>query len=386
MKPKYEIAEILQLYQQNFLKKYKTNNQVLRTFSALKKCRTSALGGHKKACTSCGNIQINYNSCRNRHCPKCQAVAREKWIMQRETELLNVPYFHIVFTLPHEFNSIAKKFPKVFYNALFHASWQTIQTLASDNKFLGAKTSMTAVLHTWGQQLALHPHLHCIVPGGGINKKKQWVFPKKYQKNKRKIKYLFPKKVLSIVFKAKFMACLRKQIQIPQEIARKVVRKNWVVYAKQPFIGPKAVIEYLGRYTHKIAISNHRLTDIKYGKVSFKYKDYSDDQKNKIMTLDASEFIRRFSLHIIPSGFRKMRHYGMLASRNKAVDLNIAKDFFGLKLWTKQKINWEVIAKEKLNINPNFCKHCKQNTMVIIQNIEPKRGPPIIDAKPNYDF
>jgi len=313
-------------------------------------------------------------------------VARERWVKQRESELLDVPYFHIVFTLPHEFNKLAKQNPKEFYNALFRASWLTIQTFANDKKHLGAKTSMTAVLHTWGQQLLLHPHLHCIVPGGGINKKGKWVFPEKYQKNKRKVKYLFPKKALSKVYRAKFMSCLREEIKIPQNIAKEVMKKQWVVYAKQPFFGPKAVIEYLGRYTHKIAISNHRLTDIKNGMVSFKYKNYSKDENCKIMSLEASEFIRRFALHILPIGFRRMRHYGMLSSRSKSIDLNIAKEYFKLERWVKQKINWKDIAQEKLNIRLDFCSLCKKDTMILIETMERKRGPPIMKIKPNYDF
>ncbi len=309
--------------------------------------------------------------------------------MEREAELLEVPYFHMVFTLPHELNILAVQNPKEFYNALFKASWQTIQTFAADPAHLGAKTSVTAVLHTWGQQLSLHPHLHCIVPGGGINTKGAWVFPKKYSKNKRKVKYLFPKRALSKVYRAKFMAALREEIAIPQNIAAAVMTKNWVVYAKRPFLGPKAVMEYLGRYTHKIAISNHRIIDVSDGKISFKYKDYRKAGSQKIMVLSAHEFIRRFALHVLPKGFRKMRHYGMLASRNKATDLNKAKAFFNLELWVKQKISWEQIAKVKLKINPNLCQICKTETMVVVENIEPCRGPPVFNNKaimPNYEF
>ena len=307
--------------------------------------------------------------------------------MEREAELLEVPYFHMVFTLPHEFNILAIQFPKAFYNALFKAAWQTIQTFAADPKYLGAKTSVTAVLHTWGQNLSLHPHLHCIVPGGGINTKGEWVFLKKYRKSKRKEKYLFPKKAISIVYRAKFMAALREEVAIPQNIAAAVMRKDWVVYAKRPFSSPKTVMEYLGRYTHKIAISNHRILDISNGKVTFKYNDYKT-KANKTMVLNATEFIRRFSLHVLPKGFRKIRHYGMLASRNKATDLNKAKAFFNLELWVKQKISWEVIAKVKLKINPNLCQICKTQTMVVVEMIDPCRGPPVINKaiEPNHAF
>jgi len=378
MKPKYEISEILNLYKKDFLQKHTASNQVLRTLNALQICRTAELGGHVLVCKECGSIENRYNSCRNRHCPKCQQVAKERWIIDRESELLDVPYFHIVFTLPHELNTLAKKHPKQVYDALFRASWQTISTFAKDHKHIGGKTGMTAVLHTWGQQLSLHPHLHCIVPGGGLNQQGKWLFPKKYaHKSKRNIKYLFPKKALSKVFRAKFMAELRKKCEIDQKIAKVVMSKEWVVYAKRPFLGPKQVIEYLGRYTHKIAISNHRLVNVESGKVTFRYKDYKTKEHSKTMTLDAVEFIRRFSLHILPSGFMKMRHYGILASRNKAVDLNKAKEFFGLEKWVKQKISWQTIAKEKLNINPLQCKHCGKPSLVLFRSIKADRAPPV---------
>ena len=300
---------------------------------------------------------------------------------------MDVPYFHIVFTLPHELNTLAKQYPREVYNALFRASWQTMQTFSADVKHLGAKTGMTAVLHTWGQNLSLHPHLHCIVPGGGIAKNGSWVFPKKYKgKSSRKVKYLFPKRAMSKVYRAKFMACLRGQITIPQSIAKVVFQKEWVVYAKQPFLGPKQVIEYLGRYTHKIAISNHRLLSIANGDIIFKYKDYSNSGINKTMHLKATEFIRRFSLHVLPHGFVRMRHYGILASKNKAVELNKAKEYFGLEKWEKQKIAWEKIAFEKFNIQPNHCPKCKCNTLEISEVLPPERGPPTNKIRPNHEF
>ncbi len=372
------MAQVLNLYKEDFLQKHKTASHQLRTLNALQICRTSVLGGHVLKCKQCSHVEIRYNSCRNRHCPKCQQVAKERWIMERESELLDVPYFHIVFTLPHELNPLAKQYPKQVYNSLFRSSWQTIDTFAKDPRHIGAKTGMTSVLHTWGQQLSLHPHVHCIVPGGGINPQGKWVFPKKYaNKSRRKVKYLFPKKALSKVFRAKFMAELREELKISQPMAKAVMSKDWVVYAKRPFLGPKQVIEYLGRYTHKIAISNHRLVDITGGKVSFKYKDYKTGGYSKTMTLESAEFIRRFCLHILPHGFMKMRHYGILSSRSKAVDLNKAKEFFGLGKWEKQKISWEIIAKEKLNINPFQCKKCGQVSLEIIQVINAERAPPI---------
>ena len=288
--------------------------------------------------------------------------------------------------MPSELNELALKHPKELYDALFKASWQTLQQFSADTQYLGAKIAMSAVLHTWGQNISLHPHLHCIVSGGGLNQKGKWVFPGKGKKAQRKIKYLFPKRALSIVYRAKFMAALREEINIPQSIAREVMRKKWVVYAKQPFLGPKSVIEYLGRYTHKIAISNHRIQSIDNGKIGFKYKDYKTESFDKSMVLDAPEFIRRFSLHVLPKGFRRMRHYGILASRNKTKELNLAKDYFGLEKWVKQKLSWEEIAKEKLNINPNYCSTCKKDTLLITELIEPNRGPPFLELKPSNEF
>jgi hypothetical protein len=344
------------------------------------------LGGHKKKCSKCAHEQIAYNSCRNRHCPKCQGVNRERWIMEREAELLEVPYFHIVFTLPHELNALAMKHPKEVYNALFRSAWQTIQCFAKDPKHLGAKTGMSAILHTWGQNMSLHPHLHCIVPGGGIDTKGEWTKPvRSAKKSNRDVKYLFPKRALSQVFRAKFVQALRKQIQIPQSTSKVLFKKSWVVYAKQPFLGPKQVVEYLGRYTHKIAISNHRLLSVDQDKITFRYKDYKAGAMQKIMQLTAVEFIRRFAMHILPHGFTRIRHYGILASKNKQKELNLAKESLGQAPWEKQTISWQKIAQEKLGIEENKCPKCKSLTLKIITTILPERGPPN-NFKPSNEF
>ena len=322
-------------------------------------------------CKSCGVETISYNSCRNRHCPKCQVINKERWIIDRESELLPVPYYHMVFTLPHHFNELLPCFDKEIYNALCSAAWQTIQTFADDPKYLGAKTGMVSILHTWGQQLWLHPHVHCIVPGGGITPSNKW------KHCKYKGKYLFPKRALSPVFRAKFMAALRKKIDVPQHIAKKAFQTKWVVYAKRPFASPKTVIEYLGRYTHKVAISNHRLTDVNGKTVSFHYKDYRDAAKKKQLTLSGVEFLRRFAAHVLPSGFVRIRHYGFLASKNKNTELNIAKKDLGLPEWRKIKYSWIQIAKDKLNYNPNLCPDCREESLVITRIIDPLRGPPV---------
>lgn len=348
--------------------------QIRKTLRALSLCRTLTLGGHITVCKSCGVESISYNSCRNRHCPKCQVTNKERWIIDRESELLPVPYYHMVFTLPHYFNVLLPEFDKEIYNALFSASWQTIQTFAADHKYLEAKTGMVSILHTWGQQLWLHPHVHCIVPGGGISPAGKWKSCKYIGK------YLFPKRALSTVFRAKFMAALRKSINVPQHIAKQAFQTKWVVYAKRPFASPKTVVEYLGRYTHKIAISNHRLIDVNENSVTFHYKDYHQAGKKKQATLTGMEFLRRFSSHILPHGFVRIRHYGFLASKNKKRELNLAKKDLHLPEWRKTNYSWVQIAKEKLNYNPDQCPHCKFESLMIIKVIDPERGPPINNA------
>lgn len=371
MRPKYEVADIIHLHGKQFEQQYSPRIQVRKTFRALTLCRTATLGGHVSACSNCGKQIINYNSCRNRHCPKCQVTSRQQWILDRESELLPVPYYHIVFTLPHHFNDLLPTFDKQLYNALFSACWKTIQSFAADHKYLGAKTGMVAILHTWGQQLWLHPHIHCIVPGGGITPAGKW------KHTKYKGKYLFPKRALSMVFRARFMAALRKQIDVPQLIAKQAFKFRWVVYIKRPFASPKTVVKYLGQYTHKVAIANHRLSSVDQKTVSFCYKDYRNGGKKNHITMAGVEFLRRFATHILPPGFVRIRHYGILASKNKAVELNIAKKELNQPEYIKIKYSWIQIAKEKLNYNPELCPCCKKESMVIIKVINPQRGPPI---------
>lgn len=370
VKPKHEIAEIVHKFGQAYHQQYKVPLQVSKTLNAIDICRTSALGGHIDACNNCGTVSQSYNSCRNRHCPKCQATNREKWILARERELLPVPYYHVVFTLPHCFNELLPKYATEVYNSLFTASWQTIQEFAADSKYLGAKTGMVAVLHTWGQQLWLHPHVHCIVPGGGITPNGKW------KSCKYKNKYLYPKRALSKVFRAKFMGLLRQKINVPQNIGKAAFAKKWVVYAKKPFATPKTVVEYLGRYTHKVAISNHRLLSVDDQNVSFSYKDYKSEATKKTTTVSGVEFLRRFAQHVLPQGFMRIRHYGFLAGRNKPIELNLAKADLGQEAWQKLTISWQQITEEKLGIKPNVCQHCKTPTMVTIEIIDPPRGPP----------
>ena len=365
------VSDIVGIHGKQYAQQYTPVTQVTKTLRAIALCRTAALGGHVDRCNDCAKESISYNSCRNRHCPKCQAVNREKWIMAREAELLPVPYFHLVFTIPEVFNQLLPKYAHEVYSALFAASWQTVSAFASDEKHLGAKPGMVSILHTWGQQLWLHPHVHSIVPGGGITPSGKW-------KNARgKGKYLFPKRAMSLVFRAKFMAELRKRMTVPQYIAKKAFATKWVVYAKRPFATPKTVVEYLGRYTHRIAISNHRLTEVNDRTVSFSYKDYRHGGKKKMVTLSGVEFLRRFAWHVLPKGFVRIRHYGFLASRNKTTLLNLAKTELGQGKWEKLDLTWQEIATEKLNINPSICPHCKKGILIRIKTLAPYRGPPL---------
>ena len=339
------------------------NSWQVRVLGALKNCRTAAMGGHVDACTDCGTLRISYNSCRNRHCPKCQGNQREKWIAAREAELLPVPYFHVVFTLPDTLNQLALYRPKAVYDALFEAAWGTINTFGKDPKNLGAATGMISILHTWGQQLSLHPHLHCIVPGGGLSKNGKW------RTAKSKGKYLFPVKAMSKVFRAKYVQALKARINPDKSLIDSLFKKEWVVFAKRPFGNPKSVVEYLGRYTHKIAISNHRIKDIDQESVTFTYKDYRNGAQKSLMTLDAIEFVRRFSMHILPRGFVRIRHFGILSSTGKKQAIPLIKEQFPKE--TLVAVGSRILE----TYNPKLCPHCKTQTMINLE-ILPKRGPP----------
>lgn len=362
--PQYEVADVLNILGSK-LENLELNSWQLRTLFALKKCRTSALGGHIDACDECGNVSISYNSCRNRHCPKCQGKKREQWIENRETELLPVPYFHVVFTLPDVLNKTALHEPKMLYDFLFESAWETLQTFGENR---GLKMGMIAVLHTWGQNLSLHPHLHCIVPGGGVDESGGW-------KNIRSDgKFLFSVKALSKVFRAKFCEKLKANLKDKfnenqeneyEKIRQSLWEKPWVVYAKKPFGSPKSVVEYLGRYSHKIAVSNQRIRKIDSETVTFSYKDYRQKGIKKQMVLSHEEFIRRFAMHILPKRFVKIRHYGFLSSTWKRIKLKNLQQKLGIQ------------PKEKPLPKPfqPKCSCCKVGNLVTIATFD-LRGPP----------
>lgn len=372
-KPAYELADVVSLYGAEFEQQYSPQYQHRRVLNAIVKCRTAALGGHIDVCDSCAHERISYNSCRNRHCPKCQGTNRERWIMARQEDLLPVSYFHVVFTLPEQLNSFCLHYPEVLYNILFTASRNTVMKLAHDPNHLGAKAGMVAILHTWGQQLWLHPHVHCIVPGGGVTKSGNWKMARS------KGKFLFPVKVMSAVFRGVFMElfnafCKQEKIQLPPDLLQQLYSKSWVVYARQPFMGPQQVIEYLGRYTHRVAISNHRIKAIDNNTVTFAYKDYKEGAKQKLMTVAAREFLRRFCLHILPPGFMKIRHYGILASRAKP-KLKMQQMKMGVSIVKKEKIPWQQIVKQAMNFDVEACPCCKTGRMVRVKSFHAHAPP-----------
>lgn len=321
MQPRWEVAHVLGRLGDG-IEDLGLNGWQLRTLRAIQHCRTSIMGGHVDACDACGHITISYNSCRNRHCPKCQGHKREEWVQAREVDLLPVPYFHVVFTLPSELNPLALHHPKLVYDSLFGAAWQTLETFGKQK---GLQMGMIAVLHTWGQNLSLHPHLHCIVPGGGVDKKGNW------QNLRADGKFLFAVKALSKVFRAKYISELNKKLEIDKATREALFKKNWVVYSKRPFGSPKSVVEYLGRYTHKVAISNHRIQQVDEGCVRFSYKDYRQNGLKKSMSLSHAEFTRRFAQHILPKRFVRIRHFGVLSSTWKRVKFKQLREYFKLK-------------------------------------------------------
>ncbi len=379
-RPVAELADVVRGYGKAFVDQFQPLGYHKAVLNALAVCRTAALGGHVDSCIECGHVRVSYNSCRNRHCPKCQQLDTARWVMAREADLLPVGYFHMVFTLPGCLNSLCLNHPKVLYNLLFHAVRDTLFAFAADPKHLGAEIGYIAVLHTWGQTLTLHPHLHCIIPAGGITVKGNW----KHARGNGS--FLFPVKALSGVFRGKFRDGLLELakdagFEISADLLRKVHLSNWVVYAKEPFAGPQQIIEYLARYSHRVAISNHRLVSIGDGKVTFRYKDYRHASAQKTMTLDAMEFLRRFCLHILPPGFVKIRHYGFLSSRRKGTELLALQGretAYGQQQSMSQtpaSLCWQEICKLKFAYDPVRCPCCKTGVMITVETLAPRPPP-----------
>jgi Putative transposase/Transposase zinc-binding domain len=327
-RPRHTVAEVIRSCLDEFLDQYDTTltPQQRRALNDLTACRTAALGGHVLGCPQCGYQQIAYNSCGNRHCPTCQGAAAARWMEARAAELLPVSYFHLVFTLPNVLGPIALANPRVVYDLLLRCAAESILKVAANPDHLGARTGVLAVLHTWGQTLQLHPHAHCVVPGGGLSPEgTRWVGSRP--------DFFLPVRVLSRVFRGKLLAGLRAahaagRLHLParhpdgetdefERLVSAAVRTDWVVYAKPPFGGPQQVLKYLARYTHRVAISNRRLLDVEDGVVRFRYKDYAHGNRKRVMELSASEFVRRFLLHVLPGGLVRIRHYGILSNRHR---------------------------------------------------------------------
>ena len=385
---KPDLGNVFSLFGEKYRKKYKLPLQERKVMFAIEACRTSVLGGHVDSCDSCNHKRISYNSCRNRHCPKCQKLNKEKWVEKLSCNLLPVKYFHIVFTIPSELNRICLVNKKVMYDILFHAASQTILTLAKDKKHLGVLSGLVAVLHTWGQNLMEHPHLHTLVPAGG------WSEWNGYWKNSKK-NFFIHVKVLSQIFRGKFLAALKtayenEELKFEGEIKplalignfktllNLLYKKDWVVYAKEPFKNASGIIKYLGNYTHRIAISNERIQKIEGDKILFGWKDYKDGSKRKTMTLNADEFIRRFLLHVLPPGFCKIRYYGILASRNRKTILKKCKTAMSIKEYKSkfEGLVWHEVLKIVTGKDILLCPCCKKGKMIQSGIFLGRRAPP----------
>ena len=357
-----ELQDIFRQYIPGYQEANYLTPEQLKAVHAIIACRTAALGAHIDRCDECGFEQISYNSCRNRHCPKCQMLAKEDWLDRQKQNLINCKHFHVVFTVPANLRPVFFQHKHLMYGLLFKAASETLLELCADNKFLGAKPGITAILHTWGQNLSYHPHLHCIVTGGGLTALGRW-------KGGRK-KFFLPVKVLSKKFRGKLLYFLRQEglnfyggLEHLNETGafrswlKTLYGTDWVVYCKKPFGNAQKVVDYLGRYTHRVAISNNRLINIADGFVSFHWRDYSDGNKQKVMTLQAVEFIRRFLAHILPLGFRKIRHYGLFASRDKGIRLALCKRLTSTPTVKRESLFERLVRI--LGVNFNICPCCR---------------------------
>lgn len=384
-----ELADIFNQYGHSYIEQHKLSKEQYKAFNAICNCRTAVLGGNIKRCSCCGTELISYNSCRNRHCPKCQALAKARWLEARSAELLPVEYFHVVFTIPHDLNLLAGYNQVQIYNILFKSAWVAIETLGRDKKILGGLMGMLAALHTWGQNLMQHIHLHCIIPGGALDDQDQnqkWISCKPG--------FLFPVKVMSKIFRGVFVKLLREAYQNNKlklqgmvanlsdpkaftSLLDKLMKKEWCVYSKEPFNGAKGAVDYLAKYVYKTAISNNRISSCEDGKVTFNYRDYSDDNKIKTMSLDGHEFIRRFLTHVLPNGFMRIRSFGFLANSCKKKRLQQI-----LKLLSQNKDSktseepsspGKESAKELMirltGIDIDLCPKCKEGKLQTIKSL-----------------
>ena len=386
-RPAVEVADVIRQYGDAFRARYGgmlTGGQ-RRTLHDLAVCRTAALGGHVQRCADCGHEQPAYNSCRNRHCPKCQALSRALWLDREATFLLPIEYHHVVFTLPQEVADLALAQPALLYDLLFQAAAATLREVAANPKRLGAQIGVLMVLHTWGQNLHHHPHVHCVVTGGGLSCNAQGLVDPTPRWVSCRPGFFLPVRVLSRVFRGKYLGALRQAFDQGKltgwpnaeaftQWLSPLYAKEWVVYAKPPFGGPERVLKYLARYTHRVAISNHRLVSAADGHVTFRYKDYADDHRQKTMSLSAEEFLRRFVQHVLPRGFVKVRHYGLLANRHREERLDVCRKLL-LVVTTAAILTGAATPETAMAIEPTrvrCCPKCGSVRLAVI--VVPKGG------------
>lgn len=351
-RPMWEVADVIRSYGDSFLARHSTTAEQRRVLRDLSDCRTAVLGGHVQHCLDCGQERIAYNSCRNRHCPKCQALSRARWLERESKLLLPVEYHHVVFTLPAELSDVALANPKLMYTMLMQAASATLRDVSANPKWLGAMVGVLMVLHTWGQNLHHHPHVHCVVTGGGLSCNERGEIDASPEWRSCRPGFFLPVRVLSRVFRGKYLELLKvafdqgkltwvgRQAHLSDATTfaawlRSLYAKEWVVYAKPPFGGPAQVLKYLARYTHRVAISNSRILDVREGRVTFRYKDYAEANRDKVMSLSAEEFLRRFVQHVLPRGFTKIRHYGILSNRHRKERLKTCRALLEAKVYQR---------------------------------------------------
>ncbi len=390
-RPKPELADIFRRYGEAYRQKFGASLSTAqrRVMTAIEVCRTAALGGHVEVCDRCGHQRIWYNSCSHRHCPKCQSLARAQWIQARQSEVLDTEYFHVVFTVPEEIADIGLQNKRTVYGILFRATAETLQTIAADPQHLGAEIGFFAVLHTWGQNLLHHPHLHCVVAGGGLSlDSTRWVSCRPG--------FFLPVRVLSRRFRRLFLKYLEKAfdsdrlqffgslepLRNAQQFRSYIAplkETEWVVFAKPPFAGPQQVLDYVGRYTHRVAISNNRLLDIEDDQVSFQWKDYRDPDRQKTMTLSAEEFIRRFLIHVLPDGFQRIRYYGFLSNRHREGKLVLCRQLLGMPVVDPETApgdqpsdyDFDELYEKLTGSSLRQCPICHEGRMVVVEILAP---------------
>jgi hypothetical protein len=388
-KPRWELADVVREYGGDFEDNQCLSTTQKRVLRDIVTCRTASKGGHVERCDHCSHETIAYNSCRNRHCPKCQGAAQSQWLSDRAGELLPVEYFHVIFSVPKEVASIAFQNKKTVHGILFRAAWETLRQIASNPKYLGAEIGGLLILHTWGQNLEHHPHIHCVIPGGGLsNDRSQWISCPKG--------FFLPVRILSRLFRGKYLHHLKKafeqgklsffgdieNLKHPETFRAHLAplyKKDWFVYCRPPFGSPAQVLKYLSRYTHRVAISNYRLVDLKEGQVSFLWKDYAKECQCRVLTLTAEEFLRRYLLHILPGGLVRIRHFGFLANRCRKEKLDLCRRLLVSQERETESNTDGLLTEEDLTCKT--CPNCKIGTMILISSFGPGQIISVVTAQ-----